>query len=85
MKLTLCGQYEYPSALPQTLLTVSGITFTVFNASVANPLNAYEVRVVNNKGSNDDDEQIQSENTPMPAIDSYMAVPGLLTIIWLPT
>jgi len=81
IKLTLCGQYEYPSALPQTLLTVSGITFTVFNASVDNPLNAYEVRLVNKKGSNDEEEQIHSENMPVPANDSYLAVPGLLTTI----
>jgi hypothetical protein len=81
MKLTLCGQYEYPSALPQTLLTVSGITLKVFNASVDNPLNTYEVRLVNKKGSNDDEEQIHSEKIPMPAIDSYLAVPGLFTMI----
>ena len=53
MKLTVCGQNEYPSANPHILLTVSGITLTVFNASVDNPLNAYEVTGVINKGSND--------------------------------
>jgi hypothetical protein len=53
VKLILCGQNEYPSANPHTLLTVSGITFTVFNASVDNPLNAYEVTGEINKGSND--------------------------------
>jgi hypothetical protein len=49
----LCGQYEYPSANPHTLLTVSGITNTVFNASLDLPLSAYEVTGENSKGSND--------------------------------
>ena len=53
VKLTVCGQNVYPSANPHILLTVSGITFTVFKASVDNPLNAYEVTGVINKGSND--------------------------------
>ena len=53
VKLTVCGQNEYPSANPHMLLTVSGITLTFFNASVDNPLSAYEVTEENNKGSND--------------------------------
>jgi len=53
VNLTMCGQNEYPSADPHMLLTVSGITFTVFNASVEDPLSAYEITGGNNKGSND--------------------------------
>ena len=53
LKLTVCGQCVYPSANPHMLLTVSGITFTVFKASVDYPLSAYEVTGEINKGSND--------------------------------
>ncbi len=77
MKLILCGQNEYPSANPHTLLTVSGITFTVFNVSVDNPLSAYEVTGVNNKGSNDVKEQSQVVIMPSPAIDRVLLLPGL--------
>ena len=54
VKLTLCGHCVNPSANPHTLLTVSGITFMVFSASVENPISAYEVTEVKNAGSNDD-------------------------------
>ncbi len=84
MKLTLCGQNEYPLD-PHALLTVSGITFTVFNASVDNTLSAYEVTGINNKGSNDVYAQSQGVIMPSPAIDSVMLLPGLFIIILWPT
>jgi hypothetical protein len=77
VKLILCGQNEYPSANPHMLLTVSGITFTVFNASVDDPLNAYDVTGEINKGSNDVKEQSQVVIMPSPAIDRILLLPGL--------
>jgi hypothetical protein len=53
VKLTVCGQCVNPSANPHMLLTVSGITFTVFYASVDNPLSAYKVTGKIKEGSND--------------------------------
>ena len=77
LKLTVCGQCVNPSANPHMLLTVSGITLTVFIASVDYPLSAYEVTGENNKGSNDVLEQSQLVIMPSPAIERVMPLPGL--------
>ena len=80
----MCGQKVNPSPFPQTLLTVSGIIFIIFVASVDDPLSAYEVTGENSAGLNDEEEQLHppnSANMPMPAMDKFPPL-FFLTTTW---
>ena len=82
-----------PSALPQTLLTVSGIC-KLNLMLIGAPVDVVLIVVADAKGFatreisagfKDDMEQSQFERMLAPAIAKIIKLPGLITIIWLPT
>ncbi len=82
-----------PSVFPHTLLTASricmfNVIFTAasvdFTVSVVADAKAAPGRV-NSTGLNDDVLQSQSERMLRPAVARVMLLPGLLTMILLPT
>ena len=82
-----------PSALSQTLLTESGIC-KLNEMLIGAPVDVVFIVVADAKGFaareisagfKDDMEQSQFERMLAPAIPKIMPLPGLVTIIWLPT